>query len=62
MLGRFDKFAFEAAVATQTKPLAKARACVILVSVWKVGQVSIPAYSAAAMESRPTEFPGQELY
>jgi hypothetical protein len=28
-----------------------------LVSVWKVGQVSIPAYSTAAMESRPTEFP-----
>jgi len=26
-------------------------------SSWKVGQVSIPAYSAAAMESRPTEFP-----
>jgi len=28
-----------------------------LASVWKVGQVSIPAYSVAAMESRPTEFP-----
>ena len=28
-----------------------------LVSVWKVGQVSIPADSAATMESRPMEFP-----
>jgi hypothetical protein len=28
-----------------------------LVLDWKVGQVSIPADSAAAMESRPMEFP-----
>jgi hypothetical protein len=28
-----------------------------VVSACRVGQVSIPAYSAAAMESHPTEFP-----